>query len=188
LQLTPALVLLGAPVVSELVTGKRKSRLLVLRPRVLATWIACCALLFLVVDAIGLSRNRGPHESAVYVRQHSLPTDRIFMWGQGTQQTGIYLDAERRPASRYIASFPLNGLVFGLVGIDTHDRIVPGSWEHLQADFQRQMPKFIIDCHEIRDGQYFKIRDYPYLSDLLATKYRYVLRAKDGIVYQRISA
>jgi len=158
----------------------------VLRPRFLTTWIACCALLFLVVDTIGLSRNRSPHESAVYVRAHSQPTDRVFMWGQGTQQTGIYLDAERRPASRYIASFPLNGLIFGLVGVDTRDRIVPRSWDHLRNEFQRHPPKFIIDCHEVRDGPYFKIRDYPYLRDLLATRYKFVLRAKDGIVYERI--
>jgi hypothetical protein len=33
----------------------------------------------------------------------------------------------------------------------------------------------------------FKIRDYPYLRDLLATEYREVFRAEDGVVYQRQS-
>jgi hypothetical protein len=188
LQLTPALALLAAPIASEIASGQRNSGLRILQPRFVAAWIGLTALLFFVVDTIGLSRNRGPHESAVYVRRHSQPTDRIFMWGQGTQQTGVYLDAERRPASRYIASFPLNGLIFGLAGTDTSARIVPGSWDRLRTDFERHPPKFIIDCHAVRDGLYFRITDYPYLRNLLATQYQLVLRAKDGIVYERTDA
>ena len=153
----------------------------------LARWIGITALLFPVVDTIGLARNRGPHKTALYVRQHSSENDRFFMWGQGTAQTGLYLDARRRPASRYIASFPLNGLIFGLLDAkhDTRYRIVPGAWDNLRADFARHPPKFIIDCHVVRDGPFYKIRDYDYLRELLDQEFREVFRAEDGVVYER---
>ena len=46
-------------------------------------------------------------------------------------------------------------MVFGLrdPDYDTRDHIVPGAWENLRADFERHPPKFIIDCHELRDGR-----------------------------------
>ena len=40
--------------------------------------------------------------------KHSAFDDRIFVWGQSE---GIYLDAHRRPACRYITTFPLTGYV-----------------------------------------------------------------------------
>jgi dolichyl-phosphate-mannose-protein mannosyltransferase len=193
IQLMPPLALLAAPIFAEIWQGTRveRGRLAPLfTPVFLARWIGLTALVFLVVDAIGLAQYRGPLESAVYVRDHSTETDRIFMWGQGTAQTGFYLDAQRRPATRYIASFPLNGMIFGLrdPDYDTRDHIVPGAWENLKSDFERHPPKFIIDCHELRDGRLHRIRDYPYLKSLLDSQFHEVFRAPDGIVYERRSA
>ena len=189
LALAPALAMLAAPALAEIWRGSRAIRLRCLRPVFLARWLALTALLFLVVDTIGLAQNRGPLAVAAYVRAHSTAEDRIFMWGQGTAQTGIYLDADRRPATRYIASFPLNGLIFGLFDehYDTRDRIVPGAWDNLRRDFARHPPRFIIDCHEMRNGRLHKIRDQPYLKALLAANFREVYRDADGIVYERQS-
>jgi hypothetical protein len=188
LQLTPPLVLLAAPIFSEIWQGVRPYRAFFLRPIFLARWIGLAALLFLVVDTIGLALIRAPLKTAVYVRQHSAENDRMFMWGQGTAQTGLYLDAKRRPASRYIASFPLNGLIFGLQdpNVDTRYRIVPGAWENLRADFERHPPRFIIDCHIIHSRRFLSIRDYDYLRDVLDHEFREVFRAEDGIVYERL--
>ena len=188
LQLTPPLVLLAAPIFSEIWQGIRSYRSYFLRPALLARWMALTAILFLVVDTIGLALIREPLKTAVYVREHSQRDDRIFMWGQGTAQTGIYLDAQRRPASRYIASFPLNGLIFGLQDpdYDTRYRIVPGAWENLRADFERHPPKFIIDCHVRFSKRFLSIRDHEYLRDLLDHEYREVFQAEDGIVYERL--
>jgi len=189
LQLTPPLVLLAAPVFSGIWQGTRPYRAFFLRPAFLARWIGLTALLFLVVDAIGLSLIRQPLKTAVYVREHSQEDDRIFMWGQGTAQTGIYLDARRRPATRYIASFPLNGLIFGLQDpdYDTHYRIVPGAWENLRSDFERHPPRFIIDCHVIFSERFLSIRDHAYLRELLDQEFREVFRAEDGVVYEHLS-
>jgi hypothetical protein len=55
---------------------------------------------------------------------HSDPADRIFVWGQTPE---IYLDAQRRPACRYITTFPLTGYVFGgpILGFDTRSGSCP---------------------------------------------------------------
>jgi 4-amino-4-deoxy-L-arabinose transferase-like glycosyltransferase len=191
IQLTPPLVLLSAPIFAALWGGERAPQARYLAPLFLARWVGVAALAFLITDAIGLAQNRGPLQAAVYVRDHSTPDDRIFMWGQGTAQTGIYLDAQRRPATRYIASFPLNGMVWGMKDptYDTHDRIVPGSWDNLRREFALHPPKFIIDCHEVRDGPLmYRIRDYPYLKSLLETDYRLVFRAREGVIYQRVAS
>jgi len=187
LQLTPPLALLGAPVLADIWSGARAARARYLAPRLLARWLAVTALLFLVVDAIGLARHRGPLGVAVYARAHSTEDDRIFMWGQATAHVGIYLDAQRRPASRYVLSFPLNGMVFGLFdeSYDTTDRIVPGSWDNLRRDFERHPPKFIIDCHAVSDGPLHKIRKHAYMRQLLDTQFEEVFRGDDGIVYAR---
>jgi 4-amino-4-deoxy-L-arabinose transferase-like glycosyltransferase len=189
IQLTPPLVLLSAPVFAAIWNGERAPRARYLAPRFLARWVGLAALVFLVTDTIGLAQIRGLLKSAVYVRDHSTPDDRIFVWGQGTAQTGIYLDAQRRPASRYIASFALNGLLWGMgdPAYDTHDRIVPGAWDNLRREFALHPPKFIIDCHEVRDGPLlFPIRGYPYLKTLLERDYRQVKRTEDGVIYQRV--
>ncbi len=190
LQLIPPLALLAAPMVGAILDGRRRFRLPLLAPRGLTGWLALSALVFLVVDTIGLSRNREPAVTAQYVREHSNADDRIFVWGQGTRQTGMYLDARRRPATRYIASFPLTGHIFGSPvswdpDYDTSDRIVPGAWDNLRQDFGRHAPRYIIDTDAVRPRPMYPIAKYPVLRDYLATEYREVFRAADGIVYER---
>ncbi len=186
IQLVLPLALLAAPSLAEIWSGIRRPRARILQPVFLARWLAITALVFLAVDIVGVAQNRVPKQTAVYVREHSGEDDRFFVWGQGNEETGLYLDARRRPATRYIASFPLTGHVFGLWDphFDSSYRIVPGAWDNLRADFARHPPKFIVDCHAMRNGDNYKIRDYPVLRELL-TGYREVFRAEEGIVYAR---
>jgi 4-amino-4-deoxy-L-arabinose transferase-like glycosyltransferase len=187
LQLLPLLALLAAPVYSEVCQGGPRAALLP-RRQVLGAWLALSAIVFVVVDAIGVARHREPGASAVYVRAHSAATDRLFVWGQGDRFTGLYLDAERRPATRYIASYPLTGHIFGVwdPSFDTSDRIVPGAWDSLRADFARHPPRYIIDTDGILQRPAYPIARYPYLRDYIAQNYRQVYRASDGIVFERI--
>jgi 4-amino-4-deoxy-L-arabinose transferase-like glycosyltransferase len=193
LQLILPLALLAAPMINAIRVGRRSFALPLLRPRALGGWLALSAIAFLVVDTIGLSKNRESSPSASYVREHSTEQDRMFVWGQGTRLTGMYLDARRRPATRYIASFPLTGHIFGSPvswdpNYDTSDRIVPGSWENLRQDFERHPPRYIIDTDAVRSRPVYVIAKYPFLRDYLASGYREVFRAPDGIVYERIGA
>jgi 4-amino-4-deoxy-L-arabinose transferase-like glycosyltransferase len=193
LQLILPLALLAAPLANAIRLGERRFGFPLLCPGPLRAWLILSAVVFLVVDTIGLSRNREPSPSALYVREHSIEQDRIFVWGQGTRLTGMYLDARRRPASRYIASFPLTGHIFGSPvswdpSYDTSDRIVPGAWDNLRQDFERHPPRYIIDTDAVRKTPVYVIAKYPYLRDYLADGYREVFRAADGIVYERIAA
>jgi len=190
LQLVLPLALLAAPLVNAIRLGQRSFGFPLLRPRPLHAWLILSAIVFLVVDTIGLSRNREPSPSALYVREHSTEQDRIFVWGQGTRLTGMYLDARRRPATRYIASFPLTGHIFGSPvswdpNYDTTDRIVPGAWDNLRQDFERHPPRYVIDTDAVRKTPVYRIAKYPFLRDYLANGYREVFRAGDGVVYER---
>jgi len=102
----------------------------------------------------------------------------------------MYLDARRRPATRYIASFPLTGHIFGSPvswdpNYDTTDRIVPGAWDNLRQDFERHPPRYVIDTDAVRKTPVYRIAKYPFLRDYLANGYREVFRAGDGVVYER---
>jgi 4-amino-4-deoxy-L-arabinose transferase-like glycosyltransferase len=188
IQLLPPLALLAAPVFARLWRGEWDTRYGVRRGFV-AGWLALTAAAFLVADTIGLQRNRAPGRSAVYVGAHTAETDRIFVWGQADAETGFYLDARRRPASRYIASYPLTGHIFSMPwspALDESSRIAPGAWDSLESDFRRHPPRYVIDAEAVRDPVRYPIAHYPFLRDYLARNYRLVWRAPDGLVYERV--
>jgi hypothetical protein len=95
------------------------------KPSTTWSWLALTLVAFSFAHWYGLAWQREPTEAGRYLLGHSSPEDRIFVWGQAAP---IYLDAHRRPASRYITSFPLTGYIFGSSSpdIDTRSRIVPG--------------------------------------------------------------
>jgi hypothetical protein len=114
--------------------------------------------------------------------EHSAPNDRIFVWGHKTR---IYLDARRRPACRYILSFPLTGSVFGgtVPGLDTHSRIRPFAWATLEQDFKKHPPAYIVDLYS-EPGALYPVRDFPILARLLGEQYHPVARTAEGVVYR----
>lgn len=151
-------------------------------------WLAITVVVFAVAHIRGLARQPGVSEAGQYVMAHSSAEDRIFVWGQ---ETRIYVDAHRRPASRYIATFPLTGLIFGAPPpsageppVDTRARIVPGAWDNLRNDFSRQEPTFIVDTEASPDATY-PVRQFPALAQLLATEYVAVAQTAEGVIYRR---
>ena len=154
--------------------------------RFAAIWLTVATLVSLGVQTAQLLAERTPSAAGRYVAAHAAPTDRLFVWGQ---QTPFYLDAGLLPASRYIATYPLTGYIFGgpLPGVSTRDRIVPGAWANLAADFARHPPAFIIDA-QASPGDAYPIRDFPALAGLLARQYQQIATFPDGTVYQRLSA
>ena len=138
---------------------------------------------FSVAHWLGLAPQREGTEAGRYLRAHAAPGDRLFVWGQAPR---IYLDARLRPASRYIATFPLTGIIFGppLPGVDTRNRIVPGSWDNLEKDLDAHPPAFIVDA-EAGPGARYPAGRFPALAALLATRYRPIAKTADGVIYQR---
>jgi Dolichyl-phosphate-mannose-protein mannosyltransferase len=181
-QLIPPLVLLAAPYYARLWSRKIQPAYWLLRPRVTYVWLALTIVAFSVAHWVGLARRRVPSEEGRYLLRHSTPNDRIFVWGQSSV---IYLDAHRRPACRYITTFPLTGYIFGgpIPGFDTRSRILPGAWTTLQRDFGKHPPTYIVDLYS-EPGALYPIRDFSILAKLLAERYQPVAHTAEGVIYQ----
>jgi hypothetical protein len=130
-----------------------------------------------------LASQRESTETGRYLSAHSAPDDRIFVWGQTSK---IYLEARRRPASRYVATFPLTGYVFGgpIPGLDTRSRILPGAWNTLEQDFAKHLPAYIVDLQFDLKNALYPVRDFPILAKLLAERYQPVAQTAEGMVYR----
>ena len=182
IQLIPPLALLAAPSFRRLWAGTAAPPTWLLKPSTTWSWLAFTLVAFSFAHWHGLASQREPSEAGRYVLGHSSPEDRIFVWGQAAP---IYLAAHRRPASRYITSFPLTGYIFGnsAPDVDTRSRIVPGAWADLATDFDRHPPAFIVDAQN-DPGVRYRVEDFPLMTRLLAERYHPVARTADGEVYE----
>ncbi len=113
---------------------------------------------------------------ATYIREHSAPADRIFVWGF---HPDIYLTADRRAASRFVICSFITGLIPWTniaPGRDTTYAMVPGALETLLRDLAANRPVFIVDCSvgANRHWQKYPPEKYPTLSDFLRQHYRQV--------------
>jgi 4-amino-4-deoxy-L-arabinose transferase-like glycosyltransferase len=91
----------------------------------------------------GLGAEGAP--TADFVKAHSLPSDRIFVWGYCPD---YYLFADRPPASRYIyCSFQTGLLPWTNIapGLDTSYAIVPGTMDILLRELEATRPVFFVD-------------------------------------------
>jgi len=181
IQLIPPLSLLAAPYYARLWTGRIQSPYWLLRPALTYAWLAATIVAFSISHWLGAAR-RAPSETGRYLLEHSAPNDRIFVWGNKPK---FYIEARRRPASRYILSFPLTGYIFGEPpGFDTHSRIVSGAWTMLEQDFGKHPPAYIVDLSS-EPGALDPVRDFPILAKLLAERYQPVARTAEGVIYHR---
>jgi hypothetical protein len=181
IQLIPPLALLAAPFYAQVWSERARPRHHLLRPKTICVWLTLTILAFSFIHWRTHLSQRKESEAGQYLREHSSPKDRIFVWGQDPR---IYLDARRRPACRYINTFPLTGYIFGgrIRGVDTHDRIVPGAWNRLEEDFAKHPPVYIVDT-QCNPGDYYPVANFPILAKFLAERYQPVARADDGVIY-----
>jgi 4-amino-4-deoxy-L-arabinose transferase-like glycosyltransferase len=183
IQLVPPLALLAAPHYAWLWRERTQPRYWFFRPAVTSAWLAITVVAFSISHWRFLAWHREPSETARFLSEHSAPEDKVFIWGRSAAE--VYLHARRRPACRYILTFPLTGFVFGgeLPGVDTRNRIVPGAWDKLEEDFRKHPPVLIVDLYSNPDAQY-PVRDFPVLARLLAQRYRAVAKTAEGVVYR----
>jgi len=86
--------------------------------------------------------------AARYVRAHSSPRDRIFVWGM---RPHVYVYSRRTPATRFVTCTFLSGLVpweRSAPEDDTSAWIVAGAWDLLMDDLEGELPLFIVDASE----------------------------------------
>jgi Dolichyl-phosphate-mannose-protein mannosyltransferase len=182
-QLIPPLVLLAAPYYTRLWSRTMQPPRWLLRPAVTYAWLALTIVAFSIGDWTALAPRRVPSEAGRYLSTHSDPDDRIFVWGQTSK---IYLDAHRRPACRYIATFPLTGHIFGgpIPGFDTRSRILPGAWAILEQDFARHPPAYIVDVQADPKTAEYPVKNFPILAKLLKERYQPVAHTAEGVIYR----
>jgi 4-amino-4-deoxy-L-arabinose transferase-like glycosyltransferase len=182
-QLIPPFALLAAPYYARLWSRKMQPPHWLLRPGVTYAWLALTVVVFSIAHWVGLAFQRVPSETGRYLLTHSAPHDRIFVWGQREK---IYLDAHRRPACRYITTFPLTGYIFGgqVPGLDTRSRILPGAWATLEQDFARHPPAYIIEVESDPNTAQYPVKDFPILAKLLAERYQPVAHTAEGVIYR----
>jgi hypothetical protein len=106
------------------------------------------------------------------VSAHSRPGDHLFVWGFWPS---IYVDCQRRPASRYVfTTFPA-GFVpwFDRYSKQDDDRLmVPHGRELLLADLETARPPVIVDAPNSLGFR--SMRRYPVLGDYLDQHYHWV--------------
>jgi 4-amino-4-deoxy-L-arabinose transferase-like glycosyltransferase len=182
-QLIPPLALLAAPYYARLWSGAIQPPHWLLRPKVTYAWLALTVIAFSTEHWMALASRRVPSETGRYLFAHSAPDDRIFVWGQSSE---IYLDAHKRPASRYITTFPLTGYVFGgtIPGFNTRSRILPGAWSTLQQDFAKHPPTYIVDVQSDSRTLQYPVKNFPILDTLLKERYQPVARTAEGTIYR----
>src|SRR5437868_8444017 len=182
IQLIPPLALLAAPYYARIWSGRDQPQHWLLRPATSYVLLAVTVVAFFIASYVGLASRRQPTEAGRYLSENSAPEDRIFIWGHSSP---IYMESRRRPACRYILTFPLTGRVFGgrLPGVDTRKWIVPGAWNILEQDFSKHPPVFIVDLEHGPEERY-PVRDFPILARLLEDRYQPVLQATWGIIYR----
>ncbi|HEY2906454.1 MAG TPA: hypothetical protein VGJ29_11195 [Vicinamibacterales bacterium] len=117
-------------------------------------------------------------ESAVgdYVRTHSAPDDRLFVWGNASQ---IYYFANRVMGTRFAFCNYHTGKIWGswAYAVDAGDTsmfIVPRAWAELLDDLDRTPPAFIVDTGAGRLASFDRhpIGRYKELAERVARDYR----------------
>jgi len=182
-QLIPSLALLAAPYYARLWSRTIQPPYWLLRPKITYAWLVLTVILFSILHWTGLASRRVPSQAGQYLFTHSSPADRIFVWGQSSE---IYLDARRRPACRYITTFPLTGYIFGgpIPGFDTRSRILPGAWATLEQDFARHSPTYIVDVQPDPKSAQYAVKNFPILAKILTERYQPVAQTAEGVIYR----
>ena len=141
---------------------------------------AATALALAVVDTgariVARSRQLTPSDDPAYepfqvVQRHTRPEERIFVWGFMPED---YVFARRRPATRFIYTTFLTGMIpWANLDplIDTSAIVTPGSWAQLQEDFQHTPPAMIIDTGAVRGQGKYPLHDQPWLWSLITRDY-----------------
>lgn len=174
---------IGAIPLIGLLVGSLLDNLLGPRSRsssVVARALLLSAILFgffqthqLRLASLSVERSEGRHISKRWnpacraVEQYSQKREPIFIWGFDGD---FYIDCRRLPASRFVFTTFIAGVVPPFWRDARPSRVVPGSRERLEADLRSSRPPLILDFHE-RLGDGLRIVDIPQLGRLLREDY-----------------
>jgi hypothetical protein len=132
-------------------------------------------------------RDRSQWNECRFVRAHSQPGDRLFIWGYRPE---FYVACERKPASRFVYTTMVAGFVEWFYDSPPQKEAewaAPGGRDAVIADLEQSRPPVLIDLG-VSFGR--KLRRYPQLMRYVDTHYcvsghdgeidYYVRRREDG--------
>lgn len=153
------------------------------RPRLAALGLALPSLAF-----FGIAALPGTFAHLIYagdpdywalgraVKSLTVPTDSIWVWGNVPQ---VYFTAERRPGVRFTFCNYLTGLSPGAPSeldptVDSRNNAVPGAWDMVVADLEKNRPAIIVDtaAGQMKSYGKFPIDSFPVLSAYLKVHYQ----------------
>ena len=121
---------------------------------------------------------------AAYIRDHTTPTDRVFVWGDWP---ALYVESDRLMASRFPGF--LRGFARGSGRPPNNWDTTPQVWPELAADLARHPPALIVDTAAAgwSDFAGYPMSNYPVLQNLVSTKYHRVATV-DGVAIYAMNA
>jgi hypothetical protein len=121
---------------------------------------------------------------AAYIRDHTTPTDRVFVWGDWP---ALYVESDRLMASRFPGF--LRGFARGSGRPPNNWDTTPQVWPELAADLAGHPPALIVDTAAAgwSDFASYPMSNYPVLQNLVSTKYHRVATV-DGVAIYAMNA
>jgi hypothetical protein len=121
------------------------------------------------------------HQSvAAYVREHSAPDQRVFVWGNWP---ALYIESDRLMASRFPGF--LRGFARGSGVPPNNWDTTPDVWPALHSDLNVHPPALIVDTAAAgwSDFSQYPMSSYPVLADLVASRYHVVATIDRVVIY-----
>ena len=118
-----------------------------------------------------------PHPLGLLAREFSDPEETVFVWGYFPE---IYFFAQRAPATRFIYTNYLTGLIAWTnldPFADVSNGISPGAQEKFEADFSERLPSVIVDTGVLRGYAKFPIEQRAWLWPQITAHYAEVAAA-----------
>jgi hypothetical protein len=135
---------------------------------VAAMAIAFCIVAALFEGATGNLLTPSPdyRDASQYVRSHTAPSDRIFVWGWFP---ALYVGADRCPSTRFVYTHILSGA--SATGAERNHN-VPLGWDMLMRDLEAAPPAYILDTSPGDYNYPFPPEGYDRLWTFIAPRYR----------------
>jgi hypothetical protein len=121
------------------------------------------------------------HETlAAYMRGHTSPTDRVFVWGDWP---ALYVESDRVMATRFPGF--LRGFSRGSGRPPNNWDTTAEVWPELQSDLTRNPPALIVDTASAdwSDFSMYPMSNYPALNDFVTSRYHVVATIERVVIY-----
>jgi hypothetical protein len=183
IQLMGPLALLAAFAIDEALKGEKRRLVAAVAIAGLGAPMIGWGVFDMVADPLTYDF-RAPvpqHETlAAYIRGHTSPTDRVFVWGDWP---ALYVESDRVMASRFPGF--LRGFSRGSGRPPNNWDTTAEVWPELQSDLTRNPPSLIVDTASAgwSDFSMYPMSNYPVLNDFVTSRYHAVATIDRVVIY-----